>query len=76
MTTERHKRRRHTRKAKVMARCDLSSKVRYPSQRAAQDALIVMKHAADGRRGAHVPVRSYQCGSCDGWHLTSMEDDA
>lgn len=53
-----------------------SGKRRFRDRIAAEAALarITFRHEVSGRRRAHaykVPVRTYRCPECHGWHLTS-----
>lgn len=51
--------------------CDAAVKCRYPDKRAADRA----KHSIAKRYPDRdqLPVRSYPCETCHGWHLTSWE---
>ncbi len=62
------------------ARCPKSRKVRFPDH----DAAVKYLHAAanarqaaelDGAHTLHREVRTYWCGSCGGWHVTSQSND-
>lgn len=45
-----------------------SGKVRYPDHQSAAGALVALSHSTR----AKVPVRTYACDMCRGWHLTSQ----
>ncbi|NUR27925.1 MAG: hypothetical protein HOV83_19130 [Catenulispora sp.] len=44
-------------------------KVRYTSADAAHTALALIARSSE--HGKRIPVRTYSCPGCDGWHLTS-----
>ena len=48
--------------------CAVTGKRRYATKQAARKALHEAEQFA---RTRDVPCRSYQCGDCHGWHLTS-----
>jgi len=48
--------------------CATTGKRRYATKQAARKALHEAEQFA---RTRDVPCRSYQCGDCHGWHLTS-----
>ena len=48
--------------------CATSGKRRYPDKGSARR---VLREAEQFVRTRDVPCRSYQCGDCHGWHLTS-----
>jgi hypothetical protein len=57
----------------------MSGKVRYGEQK---DVKLAMRKADSARSRARLhevacsrrEVRSYECGDCDGWHLTSQQN--
>lgn len=51
--------------------CEATNKKRYPDKRAAERAkrTIVNRHPERDE----LPVRTYRCDQCKGWHLTSWE---
>ncbi len=70
---------RHTRKVskhpkRARPRCPRENKIRYPTERVANQALnTIWKAAVKGQyRGEKMPCRTYKCKSCRGYHLTSQ----
>lgn len=51
-------------------RCGKTGKIRYASER---DSHEVIKKARRMKDTHHVPIRSYVCHECGGFHLTSQE---
>lgn len=49
-------------------------KVRYTSADTAHTALALIARSSDP--GTRIPVRTYSCPGCDGWHLTSSPTPA
>lgn len=75
--------RRHTSKRKRIGRgagaadsrrwCEEAYKKRYPDKRAAERAKhYIQSNYRDSDRS--IPVRTYECDQCRGWHLTSWEE--
>lgn len=52
--------------------CGPSRKVRYRSMESAERVLAQILTGKSKRYG-HVERRAYECPSCGGWHLTSMD---
>jgi hypothetical protein len=52
--------------------CAVRNKVRYPSEAEADVALVKIRAKGPKKPGGRVPIRSYFCTSCGGWHLTSI----
>jgi hypothetical protein len=53
--------------------CKIRNKVRYPSEAEAEVALVKIRASGPKKPGGHIPLRSYACSYCNGWHLTSWE---
>jgi hypothetical protein len=63
-----------SKRRKAVRRC---SKIRYRDSREAKDALWKTKvqrerEEADGMESTRREARTYRCGKCFGWHLTSQ----
>jgi len=52
-------------------RCAADGKVRFASPEEATKRLLEIQ--ADPPPGKKIPIRSYPCTFCKGWHLTSQE---
>jgi hypothetical protein len=53
--------------------CAVRNKVRYPSEAEAEVAVVKIRAKGPKKPGGRVPIRSYPCEPCGGWHLTSWE---
>jgi hypothetical protein len=51
--------------------CDQANKRRYPDKRAAERAKRTIVNGHPERD--ELPLRTYECDQCKGWHLTSWE---
>lgn len=62
----------------IMAKCTPTQKIRYKDQMEAELALADIHRSNSHhhrRKYREEPVRSYLCGACKGWHLTSMTQE-
>ncbi|MCA9137245.1 MAG: hypothetical protein KDB00_10810 [Planctomycetales bacterium] len=56
------------------AKCDATGKTRFPDRNAATNALRAIRLHGALHGGGKIPVRSYLCPVCNGYHLTSRQD--
>jgi hypothetical protein len=58
--------------SKRVARCGATGKLWYRDRIAAEFHLARIQRHADESNREKLPVRSYRCNKCTGWHLTSQ----